>query len=453
VTRSQNIHPRTFTVNTLPTSPINSPIVIIGAGPAGLLLAHYLRRRGCSIEIFDRRPDPRQITPNEQRSFPLSLQDRGRIPLQTIPGLEAAIARHGVFCCGTTVHDQRKTRDIPRKNSVLTVDRNRLVIALLEHLTATYPDITAHLHFEHHCQQVDCAAQTVTFHTPTGDRVVAFDRLIGADGARSQVRSELVDRHNLPVATRLVVDAYRSLYLRRTNPAQGVNLADNRIHASNAANDCRIILAPQPGDQLQGAFIFNHDRDPLAGKTTPEEVFAVFEKLFPAFLPLLEATEARELLDRPVARLLTVRCEQFHHGDRVLLLGDAAHAVSPSIGQGCNASLEDVAILNALLDVHHDNWSAVIPAFSAARVADAHALQDLSDYSFPRSKKLVVEFFLRLTLGRLLHRWFPQWVKPFVFDLVLDSHLSYGEVLAQSQGWIDKVKRSMQADPKQTPSA
>jgi len=62
---------------------------------------------------------------------------------------------------------------------------------------------------------------------------------------------------------------------------------------------------------------------------------------------------------------------------------------------------------------------------------------------FVSRKRLVVEFFLRLTVGRLLHQWFPSWVKPFVFDLVLDTDLSYSQVLSLSQGWINKVKRSM----------
>jgi kynurenine 3-monooxygenase len=72
-------------------------IVIVGAGPAGLLLAHYLLRRSYRVEIYDRRPDPRQITPDQQRSFPISLQHRGRQALQGIPGLEEAIA--ACWCC------------------------------------------------------------------------------------------------------------------------------------------------------------------------------------------------------------------------------------------------------------------------------------------------------------------------------------------------------------------
>lgn len=44
-----------------------------------------------------------------------------------------------------------------------------------------------------------------------------------------------------------------------------------------------------------------------------------------------------------------VRCSQLH-GPQVLVIGDAAHAVSPSLGQGCNAALEDVTVIKQLLN-------------------------------------------------------------------------------------------------------
>jgi kynurenine 3-monooxygenase len=145
-----------------------------------------------------------------------------------------------------------------------------------------------------------------------------------------------------------------------------------------------------------------------------------------------------------------VKCDRFHQEGRVVLLGDAAHAVSPSIGQGCNASLEDVLFLGQLLDQYQDHWNTVLPAFSQQRVADAHALKELSDYSFPRNRWLVFEFFLRLTVSRTLHQWFPQWFKPFLFDLILDTELSYSQVLNLSRGWVNKVKRSMVESQKST---
>jgi kynurenine 3-monooxygenase len=125
-----------------------------------------------------------------------------------------------------------------------------------------------------------------------------------------------------------------------------------------------------------------------------------------------------------------------------LILGDAAHAVSPSIGQGCNAALQDVGMFNQLLDQHGDDWAQALPQFSQQRVADAHALRELSDYTFPRSKPLVAEFFLRLLVGSKLHEWFPQLFSPFIFDLILDTDLPYAEVLRRNQRWINKVKRA-----------
>jgi kynurenine 3-monooxygenase len=133
----------------------------------------------------------------------------------------------------------------------------------------------------------------------------------------------------------------------------------------------------------------------------------------------------------------------FHAGDSILLIGDAAHAVSPTIGQGCSASLEDVLIFEQLLEQYDDDWARALPTLSEQRVPDAHALQELSNYSFPRSKRLIVEYYLQLKFHRILHRWFPQWVKPFIFDLVLEHDLSYSQILNFHQGWIDRVKQSL----------
>jgi kynurenine 3-monooxygenase len=108
--------------------------VIIGSGPAGLLLAHYLLRRGnYHIDIYERRPDPRLTDVSGNRTFPLSLQERGRKAIRAIVGLEEAIAAQSVFCHGTIIYRKKgKSRPFPRENPVLTIDRNRLVTILLK---------------------------------------------------------------------------------------------------------------------------------------------------------------------------------------------------------------------------------------------------------------------------------------------------------------------------------
>lgn len=422
-------------------------LVIIGAGPAGLLLAHSLLQRGTyRVLLFDRRPDPRSTSETSNRTFPISLQERGRKALRAIPGLEDAIAAQSTPCRGTVIYRKRgNPRRISRKNAILSIERHRLVGILLQQLTATYgPE---HLTVQFGCRAIEInpAAQTITLQPETGDRfTVTYDVLVGADGARSRVRQALVESGQIQAEETAVPDAYKSVYLRRCAPEFGLDLDADKIHSWNLDNKTRLILVPQAGDRLNGTLIFNADANPLEAFRTPEEILTYFQTHFPAVGQLMTHEEAEALLHRPIARILTVRCDAFH-GDRILLLGDAAHAVSPSIGQGCNASLQDIGILMQLLDRYHDDWSQVLPAFTQTRLPDAHALRDLSDYSFPRKPHLVLEFFLRLSLSRLLHPWFPRWVSPFLFDLVLDSDLTHTEILSLNQRWISKVKRSMQA--------
>ena len=153
-------------------------------------------------------------------------------------------------------------------------------------------------------------------------------------GRDRKFESYLVENAGLPCSQNYVPDAYKSVFLSRLNPSAGVELEPNKIHAWNLNNKTRMLMVPQPGDQLNGVIIFDAETNPLEELSTKEEVKAFFEENFPLFGQLMSLEEAEAFLRRPVARVLTVRCDRFHEGDSVLLIGDAAHAVSPSIGAG-----------------------------------------------------------------------------------------------------------------------
>ena len=54
------------------------------------------------------------------------------------------------------------------------------------------------------------------------------------------------------------------------------------------------------------------------------------------------------------------------HGDRVVLLGDCAHATSPQLGQGCNLALCDAAALADAIATH-ENVHDALDAYTHAR--------------------------------------------------------------------------------------
>lgn len=94
-------------------------VAIVGAGPSGLLLAHYLLRRGdrYKIDIYDRRSDPRRVPFSTSRTFPISLNERGMSALRNIEGLEEAIEAISVKMTGTIFHQKNGTQRLtPRKN-------------------------------------------------------------------------------------------------------------------------------------------------------------------------------------------------------------------------------------------------------------------------------------------------------------------------------------------------
>jgi kynurenine 3-monooxygenase len=146
-------------------------VVIIGAGPAGVLLAQYLLRRDkYRVEIYERRSDWRCEERSPDRTFPISLQERGRKAIREIVGLEEAIASQSAFCNGTKIYRQQgKARQIPRATPILTIDRHRLVAILLQHLTQTYTSEQLTVKFSCQCVEIDGRAKTVTLKPEQGE--------------------------------------------------------------------------------------------------------------------------------------------------------------------------------------------------------------------------------------------------------------------------------------------
>jgi len=76
----------------------------------------------------------------------------------------------------------------------------------------------------------------------------------------------------------------------------------------------------------------------------------------------------------PGSRVLDVSCLV---GPCVVLVGDAGHAITATLGQGCNAALESVALLMAQLDGAGGDVGAALAAYNRERMRDIRALRSL----------------------------------------------------------------------------
>lgn len=432
-------------------------VVIVGAGPSGVLLAHYLLRRGeqYQIEVYDRLGDPRLVEFSTVRTYSITLTDRGMNALGQIPGVEAAVRAISLEMQGSVFHGKNgKTRMTTRKKPLMALDRTQLVIALLQKLTEKYDNSRLNLYFNYSCTEVDFAAKTVTFQTPEPTDAfltVNYDVLIGADGARSTVRSALSAADERPhllniepfeVEQKYVSSAYKSIVLPPDSLSDS-DLESGRIH-SWRINDGTVVLLLHQRDGSMNGVLLSPPNNAVADLATSEAVLQFFRKHFPEIGRRLPVSEAEVFLKRSFSRVLTVRCNRYHHGDSVLILGDAAHAVSPSLGQGCNAALEDVTIVDELLNEYSDDWATAIPKFTVRRKADAHALAELSDYVYPDSTRLFIELAIRQRFAQILHQLSPRRFAPPITQLVSETSVPYSEILQFYKGWIAKVKQSKQ---------
>lgn len=427
-------------------------VAIIGAGPSGILLAHYLLRRGdkYQINIYERRSDPRIISFSKSRTFPISLNERGISALRQIEGLEAAVKAVSVEMTGTLFHQKNgKSRLTPRKNPLVTLDRTNLVIVLIKELTKKYDEIRLKIHFDCQCTSVDLAAKTVTFKSVTEasavtekqDFTVDYDLLIGTDGANSVVREAFLSTEDFKCEQKYYPTDYKSIFLENSKNSS-VHLKSDNIHTWRLADGTLMVALHQADGTMSGAMNFPRENNQIAALASTQDVLQFFQKNFPEIGQMMTEEEAQAFLNRPITRILTVRCNYYHQGDSVLIMGDAAHAVSSSIGQGCNAALEDVKVFDHILNECSDNLSESLKQFTILRQPDGYALVELGDYAFPTSTGLFIEFILREYIAKTMHRLLPKFFPPSLIDLIFETTVSYSEILNLYQGWISKVKKS-----------
>lgn len=105
------------------------------------------------------------------------------------------------------------------------------------------------------------------------------------------------------------------------------------------------------------------DAQVAADPSAAHPAINLFRDEFPDALALMgEAELVRAWTEHPKDGLITVQCAPYHYKDKVILLGDAAHAMVPFYGQGMNCGFEDVRFLSSLLDHFRASPSPLTPS-------------------------------------------------------------------------------------------
>ena len=401
-------------------------IAVVGGGLAGCLAACFLARRGEKVVVYERRADPRGGAAERGRSINLALSERGLHALRQV-GLDKQVLADGLPMRGRMIHPMAGELDFQPysadgERAINSISRGALNAVLLD---AAGRSSAVDIRFEHRLTGLDPARGEMVFDTPAGEARATAGVVLGADGAGSAVRGELV-RHG---ATTETLDFLDYGYKELTIPAHDGDFAldPGALHIWPRGRSMMIAL-PNPDKSFTCTLFWpNSGTDSFASLAGPASIERFFAGQYPDVPPLAPDLVA-DYQQNPVGQLGTVRCAPWQSG-RAGLLGDAAHAIVPFYGQGANCAFEDVVVLDHCLDQTDGDWTAALPLFEASRRADTEAIAQMALANFVEMRDKVASPMFRLgrRIEHALERALPgRYVSRY--ELVSFSNIPYARV-------------------------
>ncbi|MCB0612145.1 MAG: FAD-dependent monooxygenase [Phaeodactylibacter sp.] len=418
--------------------------IIVGAGLVGSLWAVLLAKRGYAVDVYELREDPRQAGFIGGRSINLAMSTRGWRALQKA-GIENKIREVAIPMRGRMMHSEAGELTFQpygkEGQAIYSVSRGGLNIELIQ-IADQYKGLR--FHFAQKCLGVDLRANTVHFeHTGTGERrSVQAPLIFGTDGAFSAVRRSMMKLPRFNYSQQYLEYGYKELHIPPL-PDGSHAIDENALHIWPRGQFMMIALPNIDGSFTGTLFLpFEGEANSFQQLQTDEQILDFFRQHFSDSIPLIPGL-LEDFRHNPTAGLATIRCLPWCYEDKVLLIGDASHAIVPFYGQGMNSGFEDCSILDELMETHQDNWSHIIKAFNQDRPKDANAVADLALRNFVEMRDRVADprFLLRKEIEAHLNEKYPEDFLP-LYSQVTFSHIPYSHALAEGlaqDGLFDRI--------------
>ncbi len=351
--------------------PLN--ISIIGGGIGGLATAIALLKHGFKVQVYERAQALRPIGAG------LTLTPNGLNSLDAIqPGVVESLKQTGSQMnrltlkrsTGEEIASKQFTTMQEYGQPLLNIQWSRLQAILGSVLP---PNI---IHLNHRCIGFEQCNSGVEVYFENG-KTVHSDLLIGADGINSVVRQRLIGDGSPIYAGRMSWRAVIQYPHERLSPN-----SSTLITALNGRNFLLIDVGEGYTFWSAGALLADDSVCQRAtdAKARVLEIFAGWTEPVEA---IIEATPAEDIVERPICDRNPL--QRWSEG-RVTLLGDAAHPVVPSLGQGANTAFEDACELAECL-AHAPSIESALEAYESDRIPRTEVIYTQSADQGDRSYK------------------------------------------------------------------
>jgi 2-polyprenyl-6-methoxyphenol hydroxylase-like FAD-dependent oxidoreductase len=336
-------------------------VLIIGGGVSGLALSLFLKKAGVRSAVYEAFPYQEGVGGG------FNIAPNGMNVLKTL-GLAEKINARGSVALEMCFRNERgrvlarfKNGSVEKYGQLaVSLTRSALFEVLSDEMNAQGCEI----HYAKRLKTITQDAGKVTAHFADGTNTEG-DILIGADGIHSQTRNIILPDGPKPAYVGIV--AVGGLVLGSAVPSisqrekQSINYTFGPkgffgymgVHDGNAMWWSNL---PRENE------LSREELATLSLEAIKKEMLAIYQSYHEPIESLISNSQSSLKLN--ISDIQTL--PKWHEG-RVLLIGDAAHAVSPNAGQGASIALEDAMYLARLLRDSSGDYEQVFTQFETDR--------------------------------------------------------------------------------------
>lgn len=323
---------------------------IVGAGPAGLMLAHLLHLHAIESVVLEVRS--REAIEGTIRAGVL---EQGTVDLLTETGVGGRMQREGFVHHGINLRFERRTHRIDL--SELTGGKAITVYAqheVIKDLVKARLDAGGQIVFEAQdvsLHDITSAAPTIRYLKDGRPQELVCDIVAGCDGSQS------VCRDSIPADARR--DYFHAYPLGWFGILAQAPPSTRELIYNYHARGFALVSTRSPTIQR---LYFQCDPDDNVDNWPDDRIWAEFHTR-------LATDEGWTLTEGPIFQkgiipLRSFVCEPMQHG-RLFLAGDAAHTVPPTGAKGMNLAIADVRVLaDALADWYRTGRTERLESYS-----------------------------------------------------------------------------------------
>ena len=339
------------------------PILIVGAGPTGLVLALFLERHGAPFRIVDQAGGP------GERSRALAVQARTLEFYRQLGLADRAVAAGTKVAAVRLLEAGREIAHVPIGDLggdlspypfILCLPQDEHERLLGDALAERGVSIEWNTRLTALSQAADAAK--VTLAGPSGGETAVFDYVAGCDGGHSTVREALGIA--MPGGT------YDRLYYVADVEPVGAMAPELCVALDRDAFALRLPSRKGANERLIGFVPREAEADPTFDAVRPNA-----ERLLRIEVASVNWFSTYRVHHRVAARFQDGRC---------FLLGDAGHVHSPAGGQGMNTGIGDAVNLSWKLAAVVQGMAPprLLESYEAERIGFARALVATTDRGF-----------------------------------------------------------------------